>query len=669
MSHFSIQGEEHSFPLCQHASTEEYASFLRGYTTQEKYVRRLLVHRERFVETYPDLREWFAAPLPERIGRLYGEKHDCPSYQISYKARSYLVFLVLRGYATLDWDWLLAIGRLTNWGMLDHLGLDLGIPKLVEDAVTLGYDHATASHSFGWSMLRIFLHTAQPRTESVSYAQLTEAVEAVYRFGERPDMALFHGSAERYQQVRKFYTASLYLLHVVLYHRGQLIVEPHRVLPDLRPRTSIRPRMEAVVERYLVYRRLTDRPSTIEHLDLSTHRFIAWLAQVHPQVETFAQVTRDLLMEYAEVLNTMISPSSGRPFATVTKRCELSNLSVFFQDTARWGWEDVPGRPLLQRIPRYIPDNELPRIMSAIRELECPYQRTALLIARWSGARRGEIRRLSLDCLDTYPDSTYRLRIPAGKTKRERLIPLNDEAAEAIRQLQKLRLGERGFRDEQTGIMTRYLFVRRGKLLSCAWLFETALRTACTHAGLVTTDGKATITAHRFRHTVGRQLAERGAKLHTIMSVLGHSNATMSMIYAQIGDPEVRKDYQAVLGPGATIAGPAASVLLAGELSTSAITWLRTNYLKTELELGRCLRLPQEGPCECDLYLSCAKFVTTPEYAPRLRRRRRIELELIEDAITRGWQREVERHQCTIRRLEQLLTDLQEPIEGSEATD
>ena len=157
--------------------------------------------------------------------------------------------------------------------------------------------------------------------------------------------------------------------------------------------------------------------------------------------------------------------------------------------------------------------------------------------------------------------------------------------------------------------------------------------------------------------------------MRTIMSVLGHSSVGMSMVYAYISDAEVLKDYQAVLGPGATIAGPCAQTLRAGTLSEAAVEWLTTNFLKTELELGRCLRLPQEGPCECDLSLTCAKFVTTPAYVPRLRRRRRIEQELIADAATHGWQREVERHQCTMRRLEQLLTDLGEPIEGPEATD
>ncbi len=151
--------------------------------------------------------------------------------------------------------------------------------------------------------------------------------------------------------------------------------------------------------------------------------------------------------------------------------------------------------------------------------------------------------------------------------------------------------------------------------------------------------------------------------MHTIMSVLGHVSASMSMVYARISDREILKDYQAVLGPGVVIAGPLAETLRSRDLPTSDVEWLKRNFFKTELELGHCLRLPQEGPCECDLYLSCAKFVTTKEYAPRLRARRLKELDLIEDAISNGWEREVERHRCTARRIEQLLADLGEPLE------
>jgi hypothetical protein len=90
------------------------------------------------------------------------------------------------------------------------------------------------------------------------------------------------------------------------------------------------------------------------------------------------------------------------------------------------------------------------------------------------------------------------------------------------------------------------------------------------------------------------------------------------------------------------------------------VSWLQTNFLKTELELGHCLRTPAEGPCECDLVLTCSKFLTTSDYAPRLRARLDVEQQLIDDATARGWQREIERHTATRQRLHQLLSELGE---------
>ncbi|MEU1287991.1 site-specific integrase [Kitasatospora sp. NPDC005856] len=95
------------------------------------------------------------------------------------------------------------------------------------------------------------------------------------------------------------------------------------------------------------------------------------------------------------------------------------------------------------------------------------------------------------------------------------------------------------------------LMTHRRKLLSTYYLFETPIQAACKAVGLVRPGGRGgtgrgTVTAHRFRHTVGTQLAERGAKLHTIMKVLGHSSVSMALVYAQISDQEVLRDYKAV---------------------------------------------------------------------------------------------------------------------------
>jgi hypothetical protein len=37
-----------------------------------------------------------------------------------------------------------------------------------------------------------------------------------------------------------------------------------------------------------------------------------------------------------------------------------------------------------------------------------------------------------------------------------------------------------------------------------------------------------------------------------------------------------------------------------GILDPEAVSWLQTNFLKTELELGHCLRTPAEEPREYD---------------------------------------------------------------------
>ena len=110
----------------------------------------------------------------------------------------------------------------------------------------------------------------------------------------------------------------------------------------------------------------------------------------------------------------------------------------------------MPTRPLLtavdmprlpKRVPRFIPGDELDRLMSAVAELPCRYQRAAILVARWSGARQNEIIRLSVDCLDSYSDGTPRLRLPAGKTYRERLVPIHQDAAAALRDVIAERAG------------------------------------------------------------------------------------------------------------------------------------------------------------------------------------------------------------------------------------
>ncbi len=307
-------------PTFQHAPEEEYAAFLRT----SPYGANQLRYRTRFVQRYPSVRDWFHLPLAERVNRLPGEDGSQlrgRDYRVSYCARPYLVYLGMHGYAQFDWEWLIAVPYLHLSPLLHPADARLTISQLVEEAVALGYEHSHAELALHWGVTRILLHAGHGYVEGIDDTQLSEAIEAVYRFGERTDVALYHRSSQLYESgVRKRYTGHLHLLHVVLYHRGQVQTEPHRVQPQRTIPASLKPRMEAVASRYLTARCLTDRPRTVKGIEQAFRRFIPWIANAYPLVETWAEVSRDQVLEFAESLNTAIGPRTGRLLSIFTKR-------------------------------------------------------------------------------------------------------------------------------------------------------------------------------------------------------------------------------------------------------------------------------------------------------------------------------------------------------------
>jgi hypothetical protein len=322
-------------PTIQHAPEEDYAAFLLACGYSRSNHESQLRYRARFVQAYPNLRDWFHLPLSERVNRLPGEDGNQlrgRDYRVSYCARPYLVYLGLHGYAHFDWEWLLAVPYLHLPPLLFPADAQVTIPQLVDEAVALGYERGGAERALHWAVTRLLMRASHGYIERITDTLLQEVIEACYQFQERADVALYHGSQERYEDsVRKLYTSRLLLVHVVLYHRGQLQTAPRRVQPR-RPRpASFNPRMEAVVTRYLAVRRLTARSRTVTGIGQALRRFICWMARSHPQIETWASVTREQVLEFAEALNAVVSPRTGKVLSIFTKRGMLSSCPSFFK--------------------------------------------------------------------------------------------------------------------------------------------------------------------------------------------------------------------------------------------------------------------------------------------------------------------------------------------------
>src|SRR5260370_29530585 len=132
-------------------------------------------------------------------------------------------------------------------------------------------------------------------------------------------------------------------------------------------------------------------------------------------------------------------------------------------------------------------------------------------------------RKLLLDCLDAYLDGTPRLRLAAGKALRERTVPVHEQAAQAIRDLVKVRetQPDQGIFDRDLGRTLRYLFLPNGVMSHPNYLFASPLAQICEHLAILNGDGKPALHAHRLRPTLGTQLSAKGARTQTIIKILG----------------------------------------------------------------------------------------------------------------------------------------------------
>lgn len=522
--------------LPAHSSKEEYRAVLDAAPISVAHRWDLAARRQKFVKRWPDLSEWMQAPLPTRVGRLRGETRRTLTDPISYEARDYLYYLALTGRLRLDYEWLFAISVIWPGATASRLGIDLGVAAMADRGMTLGYSDVTISMAARWLLPRLAMHAGITHAREIRSEHLDEIQSAVDRFGDREDLELYHAPRPRFlRSASRTWSSYIWRARMILYHDGHVAHPPRKYHPGRPKPPGGPPAMQAVVDRWLEVSASQFRPATVYIRKIALRLFLQHIRKRYPEIASFREVSRLHVEDYLAALAKR-KLSNGVPMALRTRRNRVMGLVQFFREVVELEWEDGPGRILIdardaprcnEHVPRYIPNPELDVVMEAVSRIACRFRRVALLLARWSGARRNEIARLSLDCLDMYPDGkTPRLRIPAGKTYRERVIPVHPEAAEPLRELISFRRQEtdRPLLDEFTGEMVRYVFSMQGRRLSTSYLFTRSLQLLCEEIGLLDDKGIGTINAHRFRHTLGTQLANSGATIQTVMKVLGHQS-------------------------------------------------------------------------------------------------------------------------------------------------
>jgi hypothetical protein len=151
------------------------------------------------------------------------------------------------------------------------------------------------------------------------------------------------------------------------------------------------------------------------------------------------------------------------------------------------------------------------------------------LLAR-TGMRAGELADLEADAVVRIGAGHW-LRIPLGKLRNDRYVPLHPElvqllAASTAANLDHIRRCKRLVADHR-GPLDRHTIGR---------IVHRVARAA----------GVPGVHPHRLRHTLATQAINRGMRLEAIAALLGHQKMEMTLIYAKIANRVVAGEYAAV---------------------------------------------------------------------------------------------------------------------------
>jgi integrase len=295
----------------------------------------------------------------------------------------------------------------------------------------------------------------------------------------------------------------------------------------------------------------------------------------------------------------------------------LSVLETFIVYIQRYEWDEAPKKPAgilivpgdKPRLPpkasnqiKYISDFVWDQIMNQMGKLPQEIVPIVILLEA-SGFRISDVCTLKVDCLIQREDGWWIVgdqRKVKGKNHR---VPISEEIAKVVLSQQKLT-------KEKSTLETNplnYLFptyhgTRKGQPISRDNVVNNLNKLAIEN-NIV--DEKGNIyrcKAHAFRHRYGVNLINNGMNILHVQKLMAHVSPEMTLVYAQIHDKTLRKEWEKATSNGAIRLNQGGKVI-ATSIEKQAdengleLEWLRHNLDSIRLDHGFCIKSPKNN---CD---------------------------------------------------------------------
>ena len=596
-----------------------------------------------FLRRWPDPQRWASEPLEARL-------------TVSHPTRSFVTFLMLAGYLRPGYDYLIHRKLAVFWRHLPPGPLAEDLARFLGAAQELGFTERTRSAAASQVIGRLLIQTGR-RLDALTDKDFDDLLTA---------SAARHGAGKP----SKHYSSATHTARQVMFHLGVFTEQPVNATSLLRQSFSQRmrdatPALRTSFVAYLDRLTATHSRGTIAGTATRLNHFAAHLAAVDPALASLAKLDRRRHIEtYLTATAEAMNSRTGAPIQASERRGRILAVHCLLNDIAEWGWTEAPQRRLVFRsdipklpraLPRYLTPDLDRRLTHALHTWPERLPADALLLQRATGLRIGELADLELDSVHEIPGQGAWLKVPLGKLNTERMVPLDEETVALIDRIVAQRSPGRPLPHPRTGRPTDYLLTHHGRRLTVDHLRDVLTR--------VTTDtGLPHITPHQLRHTYATALVNAGVSLQSLMALLGHVSAEMSLRYGRLFDSTVRTEYERALTAAKAHLGTLPTEPPQGRVSLPIVNgdWKDAPAVKARLAGGFCIRAQVQGPCAyANICEHCPNFRTDTGYLPILAAQRADTETLARDAEARGWAGEAERHRRLIARLDAHISQAQ----------
>jgi integrase len=590
-----------------------------------------------FLRRWPEPQQWAAESVAARLAA-------------SADKRAFVMFLMLAGHLRPGYDYLIRRKLPSFWRDLPPGPMAEDLHRFLTAAGEVGFTERTRSAAGSQVIGRLLIQTGR-RLDGLVDSDFEDLLAA---------SAARHGDGKP----SRHYSSAVHTTRQVLFHLGVLTAQPVNATSLLRQ--SFQQRMRDASEplrptfvAYLDRLTATHSRNTVTGTASRLNHFAAHLATVDPGLPSLTQLDRrrhieTFLTATAEALNSR----TGTPISVSERRGRVLAISCLLNNITEWGWPEAPGRRLVFRsdipktpraLPRYLTPDLDRRLISALEACPDRLAADALLLQRATGLRIGELVDLEMDSVHEIPGQGAWLKVPLGKLNSERMVPLDEETVALVDRIVAHRSPGRALLHPRTGKPTDFLLTHHGRRVSVYHLREVITRVA-RDAGLPHT------TPHQLRHTYATALVNAGVSLQSLMALLGHVSAEMSLRYGRLFDATVKAEYERALTAAKAHLGTLPTEPPGGRTALPVLQgdWKQAPAVKARLSGGFCVRAPAQGACAyANICEHCPNFRTDTGYLPVLAAQRTDTETLARDAEARGWISEADRHRRLIERLDE----------------